>query len=58
MFLPKVWRVTLLADLILESIADNHEKGFPEDEKQSDEVEDHQLEEGQDVLLDNWQCDF
>ena len=53
MFLTKRWRVTFLADLVLESVADDHKKGFPEDKEQSDEMENYQLEECQDVLLDN-----
>ena len=53
MFLTKHWQFTFLADLVLESVADDHKEGFPEDKEQSDEMENHQLEEGQDVLLDN-----
>ena len=53
MFLTKRWRFTFLAYLVLESVADDHKKGFPEDKEQHDEMENYQLEEGQDVLLDN-----
>ena len=38
--------------MVLESVADEHENGFPEHVEKRTEVDDHQLEEGQDVFLD------
>ena len=38
--------------MVLEGVADKHENGFPEDKEKSAKVDNHQLEEGQDVYLD------
>ena len=43
---------TSLADLALESEADKHEESFAKHKEESDEVDQHQLGEGEDVSLD------
>ena len=45
-------KITFLANVILESVADDHDAGFAEDKKKSTEVDKNQLGEGQNVYLD------